>query len=289
MKRIMGTAGLAALLCGGLLAGQSGEKLQFDALSVKPVPAWDGKGMPPLPRKVGGPGSPRVTFHNCLLRDLLVQAYDIQPYQLSAPSWVMNAFYADADSFDIEATMPANTTKEQFAIMLQNALVERFNMKIHRETKTTQGYALTVGKQLKIAPVPEPIGAEPIVEPDKYVLGKDGFAVTPPGYSGLRINAAQGRMRVKFMRQSMAQFAKWMAATELKRPVVDRTGLEGRYDFILEFQFGGVKTTDSADGGTDAPSFLGAVESVLGLKLVREPCTVEMLVVDHVDRMPTAN
>jgi uncharacterized protein (TIGR03435 family) len=292
MKRSFAIVSVVALLCGRLLAGQSGEKLQFEVLSVKPVPQWDHKSMPPIPKKEGGPGTSKIAFHNYPLRDLLLQAYDVQPYQISGPSWVVDVVYADKDMFDLSATMPAETTKEQFATMLQNALVERFNMKIHRENTTAQGYALTIGKQPKLARSPEFAGS---VEADAgfriYPLGKDDFEMYPPGYSGLSIKIQSDRHRIKFMRQSMAQFAKWAGATQLKRPVIDRTGLEGSYDFILEFEWGGPKTADPADGSpaAAAPSFLNAVESVLGLKLVREMCPIEMLVIDHVDRVPTAN
>jgi uncharacterized protein (TIGR03435 family) len=71
---------------------------------------------------------------------LLLKAYDLKPSQIVGPDWL------DTEYFQNEATMPPETTNEQFRAMLQNLLSDRFKLKIHRETKEVRGYALVVGK-----------------------------------------------------------------------------------------------------------------------------------------------
>jgi uncharacterized protein (TIGR03435 family) len=226
---------------------------------------------------------------------LLIRAYEVEPYQLSGPAWAVEFKFPPTEAFELTATLPAGTTEEQLALMLQNALADRFHLKIHRENKTTQCYALMVGKQgSKLTRSPEmvvPVDAE--AGPRPFVLGKDGFAIEPPSYSGLLVDARlPDRIRLKFARTSMADLAKWLGKNR-KAPVIDRTRLEGQYDFLFEFQNGGPTTVDAAEaapaGDGGAPTLFYALESVLGLKLVRETCPIEMLVIDHVDHQPTAN
>jgi uncharacterized protein (TIGR03435 family) len=253
--------------------------------------------MPPIPHEEGGPGtaSPtRLTYRNLTMWHLLMRAYGVEPYQLSGPAWAVELRFPPTEAFELAATLPPGATKEQLAIMLQNALADRFHLKVHRENKTTQGYALTVGKQgPKLTRSPESVApTEAEAGPRPYVLGKDGFPTEPPSYSGLLVDAKPDRIRLKFARTSMADLAKWLGKNR-KSPVIDRTGLEGQYDFIFEFQNGGPSTVDAGDtapaGDGGAPSLFYALESVLALKLVRETCPIEMLVIDHVDHMPTAN
>jgi len=207
----------------------------------------------------------------------------------------MDVVYTQTDAFDVSANMPAGTTKEQFAIMLQKALTERFNLEIHREDKPVQGYGLTVSSHgSKLQRLPEAAASNDSPAPiDFRTKGKDGFFISPPEYKGVLVDTftTPGVTRIKFMRESMAEFAEWLAASQ-KRPVIDRTGLAGEYSFLLEFQAGSPTITDPS--GPEPPAdtragIFGALESTLGLKLVREPCQVKMLVIDHADRMPSAN
>jgi uncharacterized protein (TIGR03435 family) len=290
---------LAALCCQSFFAQTvASAPPEFEAISIKLSPAWEGKGAPPIMFKEGGPGtgSPtRVVFHHYPLRDLLMQAYGVQPYQISGPSWLVDVIYLQTDSFEISATMAAGTTKEQLAVMLQNAMAERFNLKLHRETRTVPGFALTTGSHSpKLQAAAEFSPSEEAEARGKLgPTGKDGFPAMPPAYSGHLVNVQSDlTTRVKFMRRSMAEFAEWIAATQVKRPVVDRTGLAGRFDFLFEFQPNLSVSGDASNADPAAPSVPGlfsAVESALGLKLVRESCQVETLVIDHADRRPTEN
>src|ERR1051325_10982147 len=110
--------------------GQSAETLTFEAGSVKPAP-------PPTAGMMrvgmgGGPGSKdpgRINYSNVSLRDLVRQAYGLKDYQISGPDWLNSV------RFDVVATLPPNSTKEQFQVMMQNLLAVRFKMTVHREKK----------------------------------------------------------------------------------------------------------------------------------------------------------
>ena len=79
-------------------------------------------------------------FTNASLRRLIERAYSIRPYQFTGPDWINNV------NFDITAMYPADTAKDQRALMLQTLLAQRFHLVIHRETKEMAAYALVVAK-----------------------------------------------------------------------------------------------------------------------------------------------
>src|SRR5450432_1081407 len=114
--------------------GQTLDKLlTFDAASVKPAapPVADGRGRIMMMGPSGGPGTKdpgRIRYPFMSLKNLLMNAYDVKSFQIVGPAWL------DTERFDITAVMPPETTKEQFRVMLQNLLSERFKLTVHRET-----------------------------------------------------------------------------------------------------------------------------------------------------------
>jgi uncharacterized protein (TIGR03435 family) len=225
---------------------------------------------------------------------LLARAFDVNSKDVVGPTWTtVYDFMSSDDKYDIEARLPESTTKEQFQLMLQNLLSDRFGLKVHREKKEVPAYALEVAKggpKLKESPAP-PDGSE-MEKVDVSVHGEDGFPVTPLGYSGIFVSVKSGHTRVKFIRYSMEEFAKW-TRTQSNRPGVDHTGLTGRYDFYLEFgndigaaRAADVNSTESVDQG---PPYMSAIQSQLGLKLTPDKAVVELLVIDHIERTPTGN
>ena len=130
--RIILTATLIAFSCSGQV---------FEVASIKASPPSDGRGM--RVSSNGGPGTPNpglYTCENCTLSLLVITAYDIRRYQLAG------ADSLNADRFVVSAKVPPGTTKEDFRIMQQNLLAERFKLKIHRDKKEMQVYELVVAK-----------------------------------------------------------------------------------------------------------------------------------------------
>ncbi len=213
--------------------------------------------------------------------------------QLRGPAWLKS------ERFDITATLPSGTTKDNFRLMLQNLLVERFKLTLHRETKEVSGYALQIGKngtRLKDSADPTETKSE---GPEQFDLDKNGFRVFPPGTAGVTSYVADGATRLTATKITMARWAD-MLSNMLASPVVDRTDLTGKYDFHLEFvrpfnvgggRGGAMPHAATADPAVDrgAPGLIEAVQSQLGLKLEARKVPWDTLVIDHAEKVPTDN
>lgn len=284
------------LLASGIGHAQTA-KLEFDAATVRP--AAPPTGAAALIFQVrGGPGSDdpgRITYTNIPMRQLLLIAYGLtQPNQLSGPSSLEN------DKYDIAAKIPPETTKEQFNAMLQNLLAERFNLKVHRETRNLPGYELTIAKGgLKMKETAEGAGTETPVD-GRWMSGnptakdKDGLMQVAPGRSAMMtFPLPNGITRLSARNQPVASFALF-SQNFVHRPIVDKTGLGAKYDFNLDFVREGTPAGTPDGAGINSPSdpapdFLTAVQQQLGLKLEPTSTSVDVLVVDHVDKAPTEN
>jgi uncharacterized protein (TIGR03435 family) len=245
---------LAAIARIGLMAfalvlayGQTGEKaLTFDVASVKPAaaPVADGRGMIRMAGPSGGPGTKepgRIHYPYMSLKNLLMTAYDVKGFQIVGPSWL------DTERYDITATMPPDTTKEQFHVMLQNLLAERFKLTLHRETKELPMFSLVVAKNgpkmkesVEIPPPKEGDDAAP-PPPSQPKMGPDGFPIIPglagrAGLFGIMMATPNGPPRARWIatQQTMQDLANRLT-NQMSRPVTDATGLKAKYDFTLTF------------------------------------------------------
>jgi len=305
------------MFTGCLVYAQPVDKtLTFDAASVKPAtpPTPDGRGMIMMQGPSGGPGTKdpgRIRYPNVSMKNLLMTAYDVKNFQIVGPAWL------DTERFDIDATMPPDTTKERFHAMLQNLLAERFKLVVHRDTKELPMYSLTVAKggpKMQVsAEVPAPKDgadpAPPLPLPMQPKIGADGFPILPPRPPGSPIGMIimNGRARMIGQQNSMQELAERLTNLT-NRPVTDATALKAKYDFTLTFQpeglngpmgpmppppAGGGGLNGAPTGGApelDAlPDIFGAVQAQLGLRLEAKKGPVAMIVVDHADKTPTAN
>jgi len=201
------------------------DKMEFEVASVKPAAPQAGARV--LIGRQGGPGTPdptRITYTNTALKQFILVAYNLKPYQITGPDWL------DTERFDIVAKVPAGATKEQANVMMQNLLVDRFKLSFHTVTKELPLYELVVGKnghKLK-PPVKDTSAAAP--SPDSGPgrggpppLGKDGFPVIPPGGRGMMMMSMGGPLKIAANLQSMTDLAD-MLANQVGTPVVDKTG-----------------------------------------------------------------
>jgi len=282
--------------------------LQFDVASVKA-----NKSGPNMMSMRTLPTSFNVT--NMPLRMLIVQAYRVSGYQLvGGPGWL------DSERFDIAAKAPEGSRPDQTPLMLRGLLAERFKLKIHGETRDAPIYALVLARsdgklgpklakttddcqkiqEERAAAVKAARGAGP------GGLNRDGRPALPPGLMPapgerpictVSMNAgppAGGGMPVITMRaggQAIASLVRTLSSS-LNRHVIDRTGLEGLYDFELQYSMAGqAGLSTTAPGGStapaapidDGPTMFDAVRE-LGLKLEAERGPVDHLVIDSVER-----
>jgi len=199
------------------------------------------------------PGNRMIEFH-IMLKSLISQAWAI-PYQniVDGPSWI------DSQHYDLSAKVEgdARLTQAQMRPMLRNLLQQRLHLAVHIEHRIVPGYAL--------------------------VVAKGGSKLKPN--EGAPFAGMSGAFGFKFQNAPVAQLA-GSIGHELKKPVVDKTGLTGMYDFELRFSPENVPTDPShPDYGT----MFTALQNQLGLRLISQKLPMDYLIIDHVERTPNEN
>lgn len=210
--------------------------------------------------------------------DLISFAYEVQAKQVvNAPDWL------EKDRFDIDAVpeQEGAPNPEQIRIMMRKLLADRFGLKFHKDTRDMSAYVLTVGK-------------------DGSKLKPTQIKGTLPG---IGIRPGTGGITLSVINAAIPDFTGFLQILVLDRPVVDKTGLTGRYDFQCTFapddsQFSGHPpqfpnqgnnaNSESDTAAPAAPSLYDAVQQDLGLKLSAEKTAVEVIAIDHVEK-PSAN
>jgi uncharacterized protein (TIGR03435 family) len=248
MRRV-GIGALGVLAMAGLLAGQPAQPA-FEVASVKAAES----GGPPgdIPRNMDtSPG--HFAMRNVPLRYAIEWAFDLKDYEITGPEWIK----AD-QRYDIVAKAPGPATDDQMRPMLAKLLLERFQMRIHKETRELPVYALVTGK-----------GPAKLQE-----ASPDGQPALQPATGGVKFHQF-GLSRLTFL-----------LSRRMDRPVLNLTGLNGVYDYTIDIS--GLPRPGVADG-TEGPSIFSAVQQDLGLKLEARKQPIEILVIDHVEKVPTAN
>ncbi len=238
--------------------------LQFEVASIRPNNS-EAK-INDLSFAPGG----RLTGINQSLRLLIMRAYGVRSFQISGgPSWL------DSAKFDVEAKREGNPTPEQMTQMFQSLLADRFQLRVHRETKDLPIYALLVAKN------------GPKLErshPDGCTDPTPGIPLPAPGEGPVRIcgsfNLQPGR--ITGTRATMSQFAAALARYPFNQSVVDKTALDGTYDINLQW------TPDETAADRSGPSIFTTIQEQLGLRLESQKGPVETLVIDHAEK-PSAN
>lgn len=236
----------------------------FEVATIKPSkPDARGKGFG-VP-----PGGRRINTLNTTVADLMTFAYGIHPRQIvGAPSWV------ESEKYDISAEPNGEgaPNDRQWKLMIQKMLADRFQLRLHRDKKELSVYALTVGK----------------AGPKLTKSTGD-----PEGLPSLGFRGRLGAMAAR--NANMKDFSGLLQGTVLDRPVIDQTGVTGRWDFTLdwtpdEFQFTSMGNANLPPQPKDEvhPDLYTAIQQQLGLKLEPTKAQTEVLVIDKVEK-PTEN
>ena len=237
------------------------------------------------------------------LYELIALAYQIKGHQISGPDWMIS------ERYDIQAKLPEGSRRGETPAMLQTLLAERFGMRVHRENRELSVYALVVaggGPHLKPSAVEDvmspPVAGGPIQ--GGTTVGARGAAVSTAPCGDSKVSPGQdGNLHVENKKMTLAHFADFIGRySEL--PVIDATGLKGAYQ--MEFDVSGEEVRNAARAhGVAVPPPAGAVAGELapdpsgvslssslkklGLKLESRKAPVEVLVIDKVEKAPTAN
>ena len=229
----------------------------FEVASVKPNPN----------AKAGGEGSARetidsapgsLTMRNVSLRSCVRWAYGLRDYQLTAPAWTA------AERYDIVAKATGPAPVNQLRLMLQTLLAERFQLALHRENRELPVFALTVAKN----------------GTSLRASTADGAATMQPSGGAL-----------VFRNYSMPDLADRLATRpfHFARPVVDQTGLAGRYDFDMRFATTDAELKQTMERMEADQSSFGPALQDLGLKLEALKAPVEIVIVDRAAKTSTEN
>jgi uncharacterized protein (TIGR03435 family) len=251
---------------------QPGPPLSFEVASIKPSAP-----RPPGQYPGNSPGIDRINFRYVTLWYSISYAYGVKSYEMSGPDWLKDTRY------DIVAKGREGTRREQLPEMMQTLLAERFKLQVHRKPAEIPGLALTLGK-------------------DGPKL-KESAPGSGDGQGGALIGmsaTAEGIERIDVKGAAMSNLAGTLTAL-LGRPVVDSTGLTGRYDFVLEFSRGETAGPRAGGGYHEPPQMpapppgsdpsLSIYSSIrqLGLKLEPRKLPLDLLVIDHAERTPAEN
>jgi len=281
-------------------SAQTSEQLNFEVASVRPSPSPQPNTRVFYGPPRGGPGTSdpgRITWTAASMLSVLMAAYDLQAFQINPPAWAATTRY------DIAAKVPPGATQAGVRVMWQNLLRDRFGVVLHHEPKEFQVYELTVAKGgLKLKETDLPSTAEPFdFAASSPKIGPDGSLNMNGTGSVVTVfpapNGATARLAAKGFTMSdlAARLGGWVP-----HPILDKTGLTGRFDFVLEFTPdtshialptpGGPPAAPPAESAAEPGSnAASAVEKQLGLKLTEAKATLDVIVVDRAGKTPTEN
>ena len=318
LKRVLTLTAAVALAAASLMA-QAAKAPTFDVATIRPAAQITPDLIIAGKVHVGMKSdATRVDIGYFSLKDLIPLAYGVKPHQVVGPDWL------NTQRFDISATLPEGATKEQIPAMLQALLAERFHLKVHRESKDQNIYALVVSKgghKMTEAPA-EPETAAPAPKADMVVgVGDNQVSVNRTANGAVMrdgnnttkvsVGSSPGMIKMEMSRLTMPKLAEQITPM-LDRPVVDMTELKGAYQVALELSMmdmmavaraaganipgaapmgaagGGPAGAGPAAADPTGGSIFSSVQQ-LGLRLDGRKAPTETIVVDSVDKNPTEN
>jgi uncharacterized protein (TIGR03435 family) len=201
-----------------------------------------------------------LTIRNQTLLFLIQWAYDTPPFEIEAPAWLND------DRFDLLAKAESGGDEANLRLMLQALLAERFGLKSHAQQKEMQIYGLTLAK-----------GGP------KFQESTDEG---PPVFDrGGPTTLTAHRVTTKDLAIQISE--------PLRRPVIDETGLKGRYEIRIDvsaYMQAPAGGDGHSEGQIDVMSVLfSALQQQLGVKLDSKKENVNILVIDHAEKAPTEN
>jgi uncharacterized protein (TIGR03435 family) len=197
-----------------------------------------------------------LTMRAVRFRTAVAWAYGVRDFQVSGPDWI------DQAGFDIAAKSAGEVKEKELRLMLRTLLADRFKLEIHHERKEQQAWVLTIGKNGLNPNIKESaIEGDPVIQP----------------------NLSKGEVIVKGA--PVGQLVELLARV-LRGPVVNETGLDGKYDAT-------VNLLKYMPDGTGAPNLealaIRAIQAEFGLKIENRKTMMDLVVVDRAEKTPLEN
>lgn len=291
----------------------AGSKMAFEVASIKP-------GKPDTFVPPNFPVGPDDAFINAQTKEppngrfsasFPLSAYIVFAYKLRETAGQREAMlshlpkWVSTDAFEIQARAPGNATKDQMRLMMQSLLAERFQLAVHFETHEASVLAMTLIKHGKPGPALRPHAEGPPCD------APASQEIYPPVCDAMIMTLNVNGQRTGGARNTTMDLIAWYLPGMgiLERPVIDRTGLTGRFDFKLTWapdpaslpgpgsvnkilkkgsESKAPEPAAKPELATEAPGFIQALREQLGLKLESSKGAVETLVIDRVER-PSEN
>lgn len=244
----------------------------------------------------GGPGTTDPGLWRCRsvpIGLLITQGYELERYQFRANDPCC------LGRFDISARVPPGATKEQFHQMIRSLLEDRFRLKLHFEKKAMTTYDLAIaesGLKLKESTAKAPPDTDDPWAPPTFTTGKDGYPVFSAGHGG--VAGIAGHYRWVGIDVTAKDICKTLSFY-VGGPVIDDTGLTGKYDVDLRWWIDIAWATERAgypdlakdlpDLGRSGPPLTRAVHDQLGLTMRARKGQGDVVIIDHLEKVPTEN
>jgi uncharacterized protein (TIGR03435 family) len=267
--------------------------LTFEEASVRPSAPVPKEGGVYFGPPYGGPETPdpgQITWSYATLRGLLMTAYEVDAYQVSGPAWL------GSERYDVGAKVPAGATKEQVTVMWRNLLADRFGVTLHHESKEFEVEELVVAKGgSKLKETAENPNAPWPPGPPKMVNGE---LIGPGMVHLIKPFGPNGPSAHTDAKAQPLSKLTTMMTNPFHHSVLDKTGLTGKYDFTFDWipdlrgqplpppppgQLG------PASAAAAPPNLAAVVLQQLGLGLVASKVTLDVVVVDQAEKVPTGN
>jgi uncharacterized protein (TIGR03435 family) len=269
-------------------------RLSFELASIKPHASGDNVS------RLGGPDLSRFSAINVTVKSLIEFAYHVEDFQISGgPSWIAY------DKFDVDAKvedslaeqmrkLPLMQQSDQMRFMVQSLLADRFKLSVSHATKELPVLALVVAKGgPKLTGAAAPDSTDNSARGSSPPSGENHGSDTRPGR--VTFSARDGQVNVTAKATPITDMAT-ILSRQLRRPVLDQTGLKGTYDWALQWTAGaglGGGPLPPVPGAADAPDSSGpsiftAIQEQLGLRLESTKGPVDTIVIEHIEQ-PSEN
>jgi len=203
--------------------------------------------------------------------ELVRSAFQVREYQIIGPDWLK------IERYDVRAKAPDGAAEDQVPLMLQSLIADRFKMKFHRETRELPILALLIARGgPKLSPATESDAAAPNRDAvPRPTLGSNATAGVAGAPSG---SGSANRLSTMHSIGTLSSFAGNLSR-QVDRPVIDMTGLAGKYDMRLAFKPANAPPEDSG------PTIFTALIEQLGLRLEARKGPVEVIVIDSIEKV----